>query len=175
MGLRRRGGVRNVANDTYVELIRRHLKPVARTWIAWKDPLERRRGLASMTRGKRFIGAAVLAAAVGGCATSVPDLQGPGVSEQTEISREAHLISHIKCELRHAITLVERQDATTTGGNSTSWLDGWGAKISLKVQVDETGALAPNVTLTKPLRNVIRSFPGCGNVTTSQSGRRSMA
>lgn len=106
-----------------------------------------------------------------GCATSVPEMHRLGQTAPRELAREGDLVVHIKCELVRSLRLIREEEARNphSGGYGTAWLDHWGAKVNLKLQVDETAALAPSLTLTTPMENVISIFSKGGAVTSAQS------
>jgi hypothetical protein len=109
--------------------------------------------------------------ATGGCALGVPKMQKFGETPTQEWVRETNLIQHVKCELHRSVQLVLAHDAEAKVDPAldASWLRDWGAKISLKVVIDEKLSSAPGVSFNNPMRNVIKTFPKGGNVTTAQS------
>ena len=46
---------------------------------------------------------------------------------------------------------------------------GWGASVTLKIQVQDQSGINPGVSLTTPLQNSIKTYPVGGNVTSPQS------
>jgi len=108
-----------------------------------------------------------------GCATTVPSLGRRGEVPQSQWIREAELVTHIKCELQQALRLIleeqRRNAANIKPGYQTDWLKDWGAKITLKLVVNEKSTFAPGISLTRPLNNVIETFRSGGNVTVAQS------
>jgi len=112
-----------------------------------------------------------VAAFVSSCATSVPEMHRFGQTPRRELAREGDLVVHIKCELTRALQLIRKEEAANpnAGGYSTAWLDKWGAKINLKLQVDESAAIAPSLTPIDPLENVVKVFSKGGAVTIPQS------
>lgn len=107
------------------------------------------------------------------CATTVPSLGGRGEVPQTQWIREAHLVSHIKCELQQALLLIKaEQDANAAQIDPAyriDWLKDWGATISLKLVVNEKSTFSPSIAVVHPLHNVIETFKSGGNVTVAQS------
>ena len=96
-----------------------------------------------------------------------------GIDEQT-------LINHVKCELIDAIKTTLEIDAANRqrlisenkpdlAGYSIDWLRDWGATVTLKLTVDEKSTLAPGITFTKPLENIVYAFSSGGSVTAKQS------
>ena len=112
--------------------------------------------------------------AISGCATVVPDTRQFGT---TKLDNELHknaLIDHIKCELRNAYTTIRFEDAVTnkfrkSPQRNLEWFDNWGATVSLKVVVAEHLGVAPALTFITPMRNVVRTFPTGGPVTSQQN------
>jgi hypothetical protein len=125
-----------------------------------------------------IVGCAALLAA---CAT-VPKIRTDGTDT---VPDQANLVVHIKCELTQGLFRIEerydvaRADAADFNKKhpdtpvpeplSAAWLDKWGAKVSLKVQVEEAGTFAPNVLITDNLSNHISTFTKGGNVTFARS------
>ena len=120
--------------------------------------------------------AAVLPLALTACATAVPEMHDVGGSRKGELAREGDLAVHIKCELRQALVDIFAEEALNpdSGARSADWLRHWGAQVSLKLQVDETAALAPSVTFTQPMRNVVSIFRTGGNVTNAQNASQTV-
>ena len=121
---------------------------------------------------------------LGGCATTVPELQGLGEKPAVEAVREQNLVNHVKCELHKAVQSVLDAEAAdnlrnTQAGHpeltySVDWIKSWGATVSLKVIVDEKASLAPGLTFTQTLHNVVEVFGNGGNVTVGQSSSQGL-
>lgn len=105
----------------------------------------------------------------GGCALGVPKVQKFGETELQELVRETDVIQHIRCELHRSVQDVVKEDEAYDPKAGPSWLRGWGAKVSLKVVIDEKLSSSPGFSFNNPMRNVIRTFPKGGNVTSQQS------
>src|SRR5262249_41412645 len=76
------------------------------------------------------------------------------------------------CEIYRGFrNAIANYASTDPGGLKHHWLEGWGAKVTLLLQVDETGGLSPVVTFNTPYANALRTFP-TGTVTTPQSFAR---
>lgn len=129
------------------------------------------------------VAAALVCAALSGCVTAVPDIRGHGETQTTEIAREGNLVVHIKCELTRAVFRVEddedsvedyRQAEIAAGRKpppapmSAAWLNDWGSKVSLKIQVEETTSFAPSLAITENFSNHISNFSN-GAVTFGRS------
>lgn len=135
-----------------------------------------------MTRSHGAIVTALAAASVlAGCATGVPQMHDFGKPEAKEVARESNLVAHLKCELTRTLLRiqVENEDNAiaedrdhipeSLRGYPADWLFRWGAKASLKLNVEEDWSAGPNVSITVPLANHISTFATGGNVTTSRA------
>jgi hypothetical protein len=123
---------------------------------------------------KRELAAAAAISLLGACATTVPPLGERGEVPQTQWIREAQLVTHVKCELQQAlrrIVVEQMQNDAGSGlaGHDIDWLKDWGATVTLKLIVNEKSTFSPGISLTKPLENIIQTFPSGGNVTVGQS------
>jgi hypothetical protein len=120
-----------------------------------------------------------LVLALSGCATSVPELQRVGQTSVDEGVREQTIVDHIKCELRNAVQAALDQEVKDDALHaaehrpeldySIDWIKTWGASVSMKILVDEKASVAPSLTETHALQNVIAVFAKGGNVSQSQS------
>lgn len=121
--------------------------------------------------------ALIAASLTSGCATAVPELHRAGETQQNEIARQAKLVGHIKCELKHALHKIQQEEEVNEGstGQTAAWLDKWGTKVSLMLQVEDSTAFSPNITYLDPRRNIISTFAKGGNVTTAQSFSATLA
>jgi hypothetical protein len=104
-------------------------------------------------------------------------MQKWGETPAAEAVREGNLVSHIKCKLHKAVQdiLAEQLPPGAPPQMSVDWLKTWGAQASLKLAVDEKAGVAPGLTLTTPLPNVVRTFSSGGAVSTSQSQSTALA
>jgi hypothetical protein len=68
---------------------------------------------------------------------------------------ENRIVGHIRCELREGVrrALVFPE---------VKWLRGWGATVTLKISVDESGGLSPGVSILEPLKNAQSFTLGLG-------------
>jgi hypothetical protein len=49
------------------------------------------------------------------------------------------------------------------------WIETWGAQVTLKLTVEETGSVNPNIALNTTLENSVKRFPVGGDVTRAQN------
>ena len=105
-----------------------------------------------------------LATALDSCSTITPDLYPDDIARKK--MPELDLVNHIQCQLGQAVVKVLKQEAQA---KVTSWLPGWGAKVSLSLAVDVKDNLSPGLSFTHPLENAISVFHRNGNVTTPQN------
>jgi hypothetical protein len=143
----------------------------ARNWLGYLSPL--------------FVASSVL----GGCGATVPDIKetwdadlpgDPDISKnKPPFSGTAQIEFEIRrkiyCELKAAVKDINRYHtwaSDTPNGlriNQQMLPNNWIAQLSLSLEVDESSALNPGVTLNQVLPNAIKTF-GVGNtVTTGQS------
>ncbi|UDL87315.1 hypothetical protein LGH82_19190 [Mesorhizobium sp. PAMC28654] len=111
---------------------------------------------------------------VGGCGLRVPPIKeiwdGPRGTEQIEFE----IKKIIFCDLKDAVIEAEKipfwvQDEKTGKKTRKQIIpDEWGAQVSLSLQVDESTALNPGVSITQPLKNATTVFSN-GTVTSPQS------
>lgn len=123
---------------------------------------------------KRCICLVFLSGALVGCAVNVPHLGGKPGSEKSQEIWEGDLIEHVECELKTAIVGTRAEwDAqhgnTLNKTNKPFFLDGWGAKVNLTMQVDVKSTTNPSLTWTDPLQNALKTFPENGNITIARS------
>lgn len=107
-----------------------------------------------------------------GCAINVPSIGDIDQNRAEAQISEIALVNHIKCEVHTAIWRIKEEAALNQGpwaGNSIDWLDEWGAKVSLQVQVNVKSTATPGLSVIDPLQNVIKVFPENGNVTVSRN------
>jgi hypothetical protein len=119
-----------------------------------------------------------------GCGLTVPnikeiwDADKPADAKSPRIPGTAQIEFEIKkrvyCELKRAIQEVNKQPVYSGPPNKKKLLAkypiplDWIAQISLSLQVDESSALSPGVTLNTVLPNDVRVFGPESSVTTSQ-------
>ena len=117
--------------------------------------------------------AVLCACSLSACATAVPDFRSPGQLPQQQWLSERKLVDHIQCQLgqavRDAILEDEHNVATTDPSYRSTWLRGWGAKISLVLAVNDKAAFTPGISINDPLENAVSVFAKDGNVTTGQN------
>src|SRR5689334_22068127 len=123
------------------------------------------------------LGLSLVCVGLAGCGVSVPniaevwDADRPAnpVTGELRISATAQIEFGIKkkvyCELKDAVKAVN--DIPFQAGPSSRKLGPerkgilpreWGAQVSLSLQVDESAALSPGVTLNQPMANAISVF-----------------
>lgn len=118
---------------------------------------------------------ALAALIVCGCATNVPRMAEFGKSDVDHYIDESNIVGHIKCELHSAVqTVLEIDTFKEDPRFSATWLNDWGAKIALKLVVEEKTALSPSFAFTNPMRNQIKTFPSGGPVTVGQNQSTSL-
>jgi len=117
----------------------------------------------------------VAACALVGCGVVVPEIKeiwdGPEGTRQIEFE----IKKRVYCDIKRAVIYVNKSYQYAIEDPKTGRIKyllpiprDWIANVSLSLQVDESGALVPSVTLNKVLPNAITPFPN-GNVTTPQS------
>jgi hypothetical protein len=141
-----------------------------------------------MVWGKRALGISlVLATALGGCGLTTPDKhlfvddKVPAKNLSPEGIHENEVIGHIRCEIANGVYKAKELGVAWFSPFPKKTVDafapkpakpvnlGWGALVTLKLQVQDQSGLNPGVSLTKPLENAIFKFPSGGNVTSPQS------
>jgi hypothetical protein len=115
--------------------------------------------------------ATIIATCLSGCGIAVPEMQEFYEPKAQERVRENDVVNEVKCELNQG---VQRALAAFSGngpyaGKSVDWLNDWGAKVTLRISVDEKSALNPGVTFFRIFRNAVKTFPVGGNVTAGQN------
>jgi hypothetical protein len=103
-----------------------------------------------------------------GCGFFVPDMANSPFGDPEWVD-ENKIVNQIKCELAKGFVDARRQFLKADQAAYADWLLNWGAKVTLKLTVDEKTSLAPGITLTKTLQNAVIAFPQNGNVTAGQS------
>lgn len=105
---------------------------------------------------------------LGGClGLGVPVMEEFYEPQEDQKFLENIIISHVKCELRQGLELVNRDPLFN--GYRVDWLNDYGAKISLKITADEKSSLNPTLSVTDFFQNAVIRFPVNGNVTSGQS------
>jgi hypothetical protein len=121
------------------------------------------------------LGLAILVSAgLTGCSTVTPSFGDDGKFGQPEQAYDDQkLITHIQCALAAAVQEADkfekRNHENISPDLQSTWFDGWGAKISLALAVNDKAGLTPSVTFNTPLENLISTFTKGGNVTTAQN------
>ena len=136
-----------------------------------------------MTPAFRSLTRLAMLAPLAGCGLSVPKMQPFQPREKDALYeglKESSLIDSIKCDLHLAVQMMlslDQKDQENTEKDPThypshpsvAWLNKWGATVSLKMIVDEKSVLAPGITFSSPMENVVSMFAHGGNVTAGQS------
>lgn len=97
-----------------------------------------------LTCGHAYLGC--LAGMLAGCGTVVPSLQEFWVSSDETPRFIQQLTRSVHCEVRNAVDglILDDIEAARLGANGerrvTTWLDSWGAQISLSLSVEEPSA-----------------------------------
>jgi hypothetical protein len=100
---------------------------------------------------------------LGGCGTYVPEIQDFGDSRTGDISNAGQvyvqdIVRNIRCDVSKAINDLYAQEASRASGEGLkdiSFLNTWGAQITLNLTVDEKGVVAPTsniIPLGQPVR-----------------------
>lgn len=119
--------------------------------------------------------------ALSGCGTAIPNMNAIQPNS-AEIFEEIELVQLIKCELHYGVQQsLARFSAPGNTGHGVEWLRNWGAKVSLKVTVDEKGSANLGTTykrvfsdgLTYFENTVDRSFIGTAGLQASSQATRS--
>jgi hypothetical protein len=107
---------------------------------------------------------------ISGCGFVVPEMQDFPQDAVDEGIFENTVVNQIKCELRKSVYDVQKlfPQNGPHPGESIDWLNNWGAKVSLRIAVDEKSTLAPGLSLNTPMANRVLTFPS-GNVTIPRS------
>jgi len=110
------------------------------------------------------------------CGTKVPDIKefwdrdipaGPGRPKIPGAAQiEFEIKKRVYCDLKKAVRFVNRYpvyESQTRSGPRTLVRkrlipDGWGAQVSLSLQVEAASALNPGVTLINPMPNAVKHF-----------------
>jgi hypothetical protein len=118
---------------------------------------------------QRFALLLLLAPLLAGCGFFVPDMANIPSTGDLEWVDENKIVNQIKCELAKGYVDARRQFPEHDRANDVDWLLNWGAKVTLKLTVDEKTSLAPGIALTKTLQNAVIPFPQNGAMTVGQS------
>jgi hypothetical protein len=116
----------------------------------------------------------VLTAALGlsGCGTYVPEIQDFGDSQAGHIYVN-QIVSNIRCEVRNAVYDLYKQAGEIPDGlKQISFMNDWGAQVTLNLTVDEKGAVSPtsNITPLGQPKNWIFNY-GLGATVSSEAQR----
>ncbi len=103
----------------------------------------------------------------------VPDMNEFYEMKAEERVHEGRVVSQVKCELAKGVQAALAGYTPTADksiiGNDPSWLKKWGAKVTLKLSVDEKTSLNPGVTFFRTFQNALKTFPVNGNITAPQN------
>jgi hypothetical protein len=109
-----------------------------------------------------------------GCGLAVPDIKEawdqdipPGTlspDQKTKVSGTAQMEFEIRkrifCELRDAVQAVNEIPWEVDGKSKPVLPADWGANVAISLQVDESSAISPGVSLNTPMHNGIVNFAG---------------
>ena len=133
---------------------------------------------------RHMVAVALISIGLSGCGLGIPevsefwdrDYPGDPAKGTPTLTATAQIEYEIKqkvyCELRHA---VQEAEAIPVPGKQPFIPLGWGVQMQLSLEVDESIAIAPGVSFTQVMPNVMKVFgvyPGTNtlnSVTTSQS------
>jgi hypothetical protein len=121
-----------------------------------------------------------------GCGLHVPDIKEAWDADKPEDSNgpripgagqiEFEIKKHVFCELGDAVKYVNSTFHASSGPSPDKLArlpalipSDWAAQVALSLQVDESSALSPGVTLNTVLPNVVKTFGPGSSVTTSQA------
>jgi hypothetical protein len=135
---------------------------------------------------------AAVSLTIGGCGILVPEIKeiwdadipeniegkiSPKITGTAQIEYE--IIERIQCDLRVAVQEANRYHVLAGASQNSKFTviqeglfpANWGAQVALSLQVDESSALNPGLTLNQIMPNAVKVFgPGStGTVVTSQS------
>jgi hypothetical protein len=112
----------------------------------------------------------ILSVALGACGLSVPEkdlFSNNNVAMGTPSPQglyENTIVGHIRCELREGVR-------KSLAFPEVQWLRGWGATVTLKLTVEESGGLSPGVSVLQPLRGSQTFTLGVGASGTAKATR----
>lgn len=116
--------------------------------------------------------AALAALSTSGCGATVPSMMITGDHDHATAYFVNKVVDHVKSEIGCAVTRVIDYDKQVAAQNKSkrriAWLDGWSAKMQLKLTVDEKTTLTPGASLTALLPNAATHVGGA-TITTPQS------
>lgn len=123
--------------------------------------------------GRRIVMPAVMVSLISGCAMNVPRMQRAGEKPEIEWARETDIVNHVKCELRQAVILALNSDTKNQENipleDRATWMKKWGAKVTLKLVIEDKAVISPGLSITDPLENAVKVFSKNGNVTVARN------
>jgi len=96
----------------------------------------------------------------------LPDPPAPAPAKQDPPPGAKDVPATVK---KDAPALVKKDAGTSPAKPALPVNLGWGASVTLKIQVQDQSGINPGVSLTTPLQNSIKTYPVGGNVTSPQS------
>lgn len=114
----------------------------------------------------------MLAISLSGCGTKTPLINNTDEPHASAFLVN-RIINHVKCEMRHAIRYVVWYDTKNASEQPDrkrriAWIDGWGAKLSIKLVIKEKSSTSPSLSLVQPLENGVYRLSS-GLVSSAQS------
>jgi hypothetical protein len=107
---------------------------------------------------KNFSMAVALGASVGGCGLYTPDLRDFYQSKEYQREFESVIINNVKCEL-HVAVQDTLENLRKGFHKDVSWLAGWGAKVNMRLSIEEKSSLNPGLSLSSVFENrALQSF-----------------
>lgn len=96
-----------------------------------------------------------------GCGVTVPEISEPWQAKDAGRALERGIKEQVYCEIRRAVVKAANDKTAMKHGKLVSLLpDAWGAQITLSIEVDETTAANPGVSLITPMHAGVTNFAG---------------
>lgn len=95
---------------------------------------------------------------VAGCGLYTPNLHDFYQPKEYQREFESVIINNVKCEL-HVAVQDTLENLSKGFHKDVSWLAGWGAKVNMRLSIEEKNSLGPGVSLEKTFENAaLQSF-----------------
>ena len=128
-----------------------------------------------MRGGHRYLWVPVIASIgfMTGCGTYTPDIVLSTEPHATAF-KVNRILNHVKCELRSAVLKNIAYDKANAAQQPDKqrrlkWLESWSAKLTIKLVIDEKGALNPGVSFAKLFPSALSVFSNKTTISTPQS------
>jgi predicted transport protein len=107
---------------------------------------------------RRLAVGAFLIVPLSGCGLYTPDLHDFYQPKSYQREFESIIINNVKCEL-HVAVQDTLENLSKGYHKDVSWLGRWGAKVNMRLSIEEKSSLGPGVSLEKTFENVaLQSF-----------------